>query len=128
MSDFSNQDMFDSRTVEDRIEELESLIPDPEDSESDTDDEPLDPEEQEEYAALVALRDDVGSREWPYGITFIADSYFEEYAQDFADETGILSDVGGWPFTCIDWEQAARELQYDYSSVELDGETYWFLA
>jgi hypothetical protein len=30
-----------------------------------------------------------------------------------------------WPFTCIDWEQAASELQMDYSAVDFDGVIYW---
>lgn len=32
-----------------------------------------------------------------------------------------------WPYNCIDWARAARELQMDYSSADLMGETYWFL-
>ena len=33
-----------------------------------------------------------------------------------------------WPYSCIDWEQAAEELQQDYMSVEFDGVTYWMRA
>ena len=126
VSDFSNKDVFDSRDIDELIEYLASLIPDPEDSETDTDDEPLDEDEREEYAALVAFRDDVGSREWPYGIAFIHEAYFEEYAREFAADIGALPDDCGWPCTCIDWEQAARELQYDYSCVTLDGIDFYF--
>jgi hypothetical protein len=27
--------------------------------------------------------------------------------------------------SCIDWDQAARELQVDYFDVDFDGVTYW---
>lgn len=30
-----------------------------------------------------------------------------------------------WPYTCIDWEHAAKELRYDYSAADFDGVTYW---
>jgi len=57
----------------------------------------------------------------------IPDDCFEEYARDLADDCGLLdAKVGSrWPYTCIDWKLASEELQYDYTSVEFDGETYW---
>lgn len=42
----------------------------------------------------------------------------EAFAQDMADEF-VESETRGWPFNCIDWERAARELMMDYS--ESDG-------
>ena len=38
----------------------------------------------------------------------------EEFAQEMADDCGLMTDGAEWPYTCIDWEQAARELMYDY--------------
>lgn len=49
----------------------------------------------------------------------------EDYAQELAEETGAVPDNAAWPCTCIDWDKAARELQHDYGSVEIDGITYW---
>lgn len=60
-----------------------------------------------------------------YPGTLIADHYFTEYAQDLAEDIGAIDQNLTWPYTCIDWDKAARELQYDYSSVEYDGITYW---
>jgi hypothetical protein len=38
----------------------------------------------------------------------------EEFAEDMADQLGYINNDVSWPYTCIDWEQAARELMYDY--------------
>lgn len=37
-----------------------------------------------------------------------------EFAQDMADNVGPRMDDLQWPLTCIDWDQAAKELMYDY--------------
>lgn len=58
--------------------------------------------------------------------TMIPDEDFEDYAQELAEDTGMISRETQWPLTCIDWEQASRELKMDYSSVEVDGTEYWF--
>ena len=82
----------------------------------------------DELARLTALRDDVAgyATDWQYGCTLIRDSYFKDYAQELAEDLGALEKDLKWPHTCIDWDQAARELRADYSSAELDGVTYWF--
>jgi len=38
----------------------------------------------------------------------------EEFAQEFAEELGCMDKKASWPYTCIDWEWAARELMHDY--------------
>jgi len=114
ISDFSTLDMFDSRAIDDRIEELDML------------DNADDPEDAAELEALLAFRDGAAASEWEYGVTFISDYYFEDYARELAEDTGAVPDDLAWPRTCIDWEQAARELQSDYASVEFDGLTFYF--
>ena len=86
----------------------------------------------EELAELESLLDDLngmgGDEQWGgdwYPVTLIRDSYFQDYAQELAEECGMIDTNAKWPMTCIDWEQAARELQWDYSSVEVNGVTYW---
>lgn len=79
-----------------------------------------------EYDAIVNLENEINSREWNSGLQLIADSYFETYAREFAEDIGAISGDERWPATCIDWEKAASELQYDYSSIDFDGETYWY--
>lgn len=61
-----------------------------------------------------------------YPVQLIADSYFQEYAQDLAEECGMVNTNARWPMNCIDWEQAARELQMDYSNILIHGFTYWY--
>ena len=79
----------------------------------------------DEYKHLKALAEQCeGYGDWRYGETLIRDSYFETYAQQLADDSGAIKD-NSWPCNCIDWEQAASELQSDYTSVEFDGTTYW---
>ncbi len=38
----------------------------------------------------------------------------KEFAEDMADQCGNLRDDVNWPYTCIDWDWAAKELMYDY--------------
>ncbi len=47
---------------------------------------------------------------------------FQEYAEELARELyGEQLDAARWPFSCIDWEHAARELSYDYHTEEAPG-------
>ena len=39
----------------------------------------------------------------------------EDFAQQMAEETGAIDSDASWPQTCIDWEQAAHELMWDYN-------------
>lgn len=36
------------------------------------------------------------------------------FAHELADQLGYIDRNVSWPYTCIDWEQAARDLMYDY--------------
>jgi hypothetical protein len=65
------------------------------------------------------------NEDWDYGESLIRDSYFKEYAMQLADEISGDGKSENWPFNCIDWEMAARELKYDYSALDYDGITYW---
>ena len=40
----------------------------------------------------------------------------EDFAENMAEDLGYINKGIQWPYTCIDWEHAARELMYDYSS------------
>ena len=123
----SSADIIDVRDVIARVEALEATLPPSDESDG------LDNDERLELATLIALLDDLRGNggdeqyqgDW-YPITLIADSYFADYAQELAEECGDLDREMRWPFTCIDWEKAARELQMDYTTTDFDGETFWY--
>ena len=109
------EDLIDSREVIARIEYLAD------------DDYERDEDEDAELAALRALADEAAgyAADWQYGETLIRDSYFKQYAEQVAEELDLIPQDAKWPATCIDWDQAARELQMDYTSVSFDGIDYW---
>jgi hypothetical protein len=86
-----------------------------------------DEDDAKEYATLKSLADEASgyAPDWEHGETLIRDSYFKEYAMGLAEDIGAINKDASWPNTCIDWEQAAHELQMDYTSVDFDGVTYW---
>lgn len=126
-NEISNRDnIIDSRDVIARIEELEGELLN-EDGEIDQDNEDgAYRDAASELGSLQRLADEAGhSPDWQYGETLIRDSYFEDYAQELAEDIGDIDRDARWPHNCIDWERAARELQMDYSAVDFDGVTYW---
>lgn len=40
----------------------------------------------------------------------------EDFAEEFAEQLGLVDDSAQWPNNCIDWERAARDLMLDYSA------------
>jgi antirestriction protein len=111
-------DVIDSRDIIARIEELRAQL------EADGS---LSDEDTAELLTLDALakQGDDYAADWQYGETLIRDSYFKAYAQELAEEIGAISPSATWPNTCIDWDQAARELRMDYTAVEFGPVTYW---
>ena len=112
----NHEDIIDSRDIIERISELEL-------------DEGKGPDCEEypgELKALKALNDEglVSSEDWEEGATLIRDSYFTDYAQELAEDLGLIDDSSRWPSYCIDWERAARELQMDYTPIDFYGVTY----
>jgi len=118
----SNYDnVIDSREVIERIGEIKEEL-----SDTDTVMQELVDELKGELATLKKLAGEgESSPDWEYGQTLVRDSYFEDYARELAEETGMVSEVLAWPVRCIDWEQAAEELQMDYFTVDYDGVDYW---
>lgn len=41
----------------------------------------------------------------------------EDFAQQFALDTGAIDQTANWPHSCIDWQHAARELSYDFALI-----------
>lgn len=135
----NNQDIIDSREVIERINELEAEREELAEALSDAEVGPEaqaanealqawdDSDEAEELKNLKSLADEAEgyAADWRYGEALIRDSYFEDYAQQLAEDIGAIDRHASWPGTCIDWKEAAEQLQQDYTAVDFDGETYW---
>jgi hypothetical protein len=83
---------------------------------------------QELYSLMADICGQGGDEQWRgdwYPITMIRDSHFRNYAEELAEDCGLIQAGATWPNNCIDWDQAARQLQMDYTSVDFDGVTYW---
>lgn len=79
-------------------------------------------EEIQEYVTLNQLKKDIGTDD----ATLIHESYFQTYAEQLAEDIGAISRDTKWPLNHIDWEAAAEELKSDYSTVDWNGETYYW--
>ena len=113
----NTDDTIDSRDVIERIAELETELSDG----------TIEPDDRDQLTALKALASDADgyASDWQHGEQLIRDSYFEDFAQELAEDIGAINAEAAWPNNCIDWVRAARELRMDYTSVEYDGVTYW---
>lgn len=106
----NSQDTLDSRDILEYMQQLDGE------------------DDREELDVLKGLIDElreVGSDTPEDGLFLIRDSYFEEYAEGYADNIGAIDRSAGWPLNHIDWKGAAEELQMDYTSIDYDGVTYW---
>jgi hypothetical protein len=135
----NSDDVIDSRDIIDRIAELEADLLDAHEASASTlalaewleeiaaDTTATLQDAAIEYIPLKALADEGEnySPDWTYGATLIRDSYFEQYAEELADDIGAVDRNVGWPNSFIDWEAAADALKQDYTSVDFDGVTYW---
>jgi len=78
----------------------------------------MDDNEREAYAAYCKAASDTDVERFreAYAGQFDSD---EDFAENMADQLGLIDESAAWPNNCIDWERAARELMYDY--FEQDG-------
>lgn len=81
-------------------------------------------ETAELLAAIDALAE-AGIEDWEFGAHFIREDTFEDHARELADDIGAVDANAAWPYTCIDWACAARELAMDYTSVSFLGHDYY---
>lgn len=110
----NSEDIIDSRDVIARIEELEFEID-------------LDDDEKEELTALQDLAEEAQgyTPDWRYGAVLINEDYFEDYAQQLAEDIGAINREASWPNDHIDWEAAANTLKMDYTAVDFNGTTFY---
>ena len=78
---------------------------------------------QEELSMLLDVKSEVP--EFSHGETLIHENYWVEYVQDLCEDCGYISrDFPHW--IAIDWDATADNVAMDYSTIELDGNTYYF--
>lgn len=121
----NSDDVLDSRDIIERIEELESLLPETAELVMPGTANELE-EIRTELEALQALAEQAASYapDWEYGATLVRDSYFVDYCEEMVKDIGDLpANIPG--YLAIDWEATADNLRVDYTSVEFDGVTYW---
>ena len=112
----------DDEAWHEQKEELEEALADAE-SEVESAKVDVGDEELEELEELETLENEIS--DFRHGETMIPESDFEDYARQFAEDIhGRAIRDASWPFTCIDWTEAADELRMDYSEVEYQGTTY----
>src|ERR1700686_110024 len=115
--DTSALDKSEIEDLKDAVRCAEEALADWDDSDSGT------------HLTALRLLDSEGrdaSSDWLNGVSLIRDEYFEEYAQQFAEDIGeVNSRNDTWPLNCIDWKLAAEQLQQDYTSINFDNQIYW---
>lgn len=107
-----SDNMFDSRDIMERLDDLQ---------EGDLDE--VEAEELRVLESFVAEAEQCV--DWEYGVTFIRDSHFADYAEELASDIGAVDRDNQWPLMHIDWDAAANDLKTDYSPIEFDNVTYW---
>lgn len=82
--------------------------------------------EKEELEELKVLEEQ-GSfgGDWDEDGILINEYYFTEYTREYAIACSSEDLQDAWPYTCIDWEAAADDLQNDYSIINFDGVDYY---
>lgn len=138
-------DMIDTRNIIERFEELEGqreamreeFDADPGNAGVDFDNWVCNQvgfsrEEQDELEQLTVILDDLkgygGDEQWRgdwYPLTLIREDYFTEYAEE------LVKDCEGLPrnlpsYIEIDWEATAKNMQVDYSTIEINGTDYFY--
>ena len=63
--------------------------------------------------------------EWDDGATLIPESDWEEYVEDLVKDCGYISNDVPW-WIVIDWAATADNVAADYSTVDYDGDTYYY--
>lgn len=125
---FNHADTIDTRDIIEQIEGLESDIEDLRESEQMSDKTAADEELQSLLSLMDELKGQGGDEQWRgdwYPVSLIHEDYFVDAMRQ------LMEDIGDIPhrfpsYIVIDWEATAENLRVDYSSVDIEGHTYWF--
>ena len=84
-------------------------------------------EDDEECSIIISFLDDIGIHEARNGIALINEYYFEEYCQEWYAEV-YGDELINAPGISIDWAKTAKNFRQDYTSIEFDDTTFWYLV
>lgn len=79
---------------------------------------------RDELQPLLDLKAE-GIPEWDDGATLIPADKWEEYVEDLVKDCGYVSNDVSW-WIVIDWSATADNVADDYSTVDYDGDTYYY--
>ena len=120
--ELSRLDYIDSRDVEELMEELVDDVVEEECGDGSIEEFVV---ENSFRLELEALRDEINSSEWQYGLQLIRESEFTDYCEEMLKDCGDLPrDIPS--YIEIDWEKTAQNLSVDYSEVEINGVTFLY--
>jgi hypothetical protein len=131
----NNEDIIDSREIDERLQELEDdFLSWTEENADDIARAVTDVEDYENYDELVSLRalveegQDYG--DWSYGTTLIRETYFTEYCRQMCEDNGeIPRDLPSYIASHIDWDGVAGEIMADiYMPLDYNGVNYYILC
>lgn len=72
----------------------------------------------------LASEGEDATSEWRHGETLIREDYWVEYVQDLCKDIGDLpQDIPH--YIVIDWDETARNIAMDYSTISFDGVDYY---
>jgi antirestriction protein len=120
-------DVIDVRDIIERIEELEQSI-----SDGSAETHEAERDEAQELETLVNIMEEMrgygGDEQWRgdwYPLTLIRESHFTDYVQEMLEDCGeIPKDLPH--YIHIDWQATARDVQVDYTPIDVDGATYFY--
>ena len=120
--ELSRLDYIDSRDVEELMEELVDDVVEEECGDGSIEEFVV---ENSFRLELEALRDEIDSSEWQYGLLLIRESEFTSYCEEMLKDCGVMiRDIPS--YIEIDWEKTAENLSADYSEVEIAGVTFLY--
>lgn len=144
MSEFSfTEDVLDVRDLIERFEELESGRDDfldekelDEEEKSNSNNPHVieweESEEGKEYLQLFNILRELcgngGDEKWRgdwYPLILINSDYFTEYTRDLLEDCGYIpKDFPSW--IEVDWEVSAENVKIDYTTIDIEDETYYY--
>lgn len=120
-----SQDILDSRDLINYLEELEAELEEWVEDDGKDEEKYLYLSTEIEKMLEIIREGEQTVSDWKYGETLISEDYFTQYAEELADELGLIDSKAHWPTCYIDWEAAAESLKMDYTSIDIEGRTYY---